>query len=358
MTYHCKNCLNIFTQLKTTNTFNKENVSQCDICFSIDTIIHVCNFDDDCIICLNKSNNKNIFNCGHWICDLCNNQYDKNKCPTCDAIIISNNKKDDFIDYFGNTNVKKYFKLLYAQINDTIGVKINFSLYELCIEYYKFLCLLHINDNNKNISKLSPPYWIDKVWHKHLLDNGNYNKVCKCICNYTLKHYPSNSFKVNQLSYDERYMTTIELYKKHFNEIKNKNIFSNILLPKNTICLIIETLAKKKIILNISPNSTFYMVKESINKNTEIPIENQRILYTGKFMPNDNTLNSCGIKDGDRLILFMENNINQTSNHKTIFVKDLSDGSTSPRSYTSRRCCSLDVLLLCNRTSKVQLKKN
>ena len=263
--YHCQLCFEKYTEgsiaNNKVNTVHQTNVFQCNQCFYINDPIFIYDYGEICPICFEFSNNKCLYECHHWICNSCNEIGKVVDCPICmtpsNKIIIDKNQSFRYFDDL-KPNVKQCFKKLYAQINDSIGKQLNIGtnkdiLYHLCVDYHRFLQLLFLNDNNNNESKLSSSYWIDQIWHEHLLDNANYNEVCLSICGYILYHYPENSFNVNASSQKSRQGATMKMYKDKFGELNKliwppfyKNIckcmhlhifFRTFLLRKNFIAL-------------------------------------------------------------------------------------------------------------------------
>ncbi|KAJ1055686.1 hypothetical protein FZC28_6526g645 [Saccharomyces cerevisiae] len=50
--------------------------------------------------------------------------------------------------------------------------------------------------------------------------------------------------------------------------------------------------------VNVAPESTVLQFKEAINKANGIPVANQRLIYSGKILKDDQTVESYHIQDG------------------------------------------------------------
>ena len=57
----------------------------------------------------------------------------------------------------------------------------------------------------------------------------------------------------------------------------------------------IKTLTGKTIVCSLDPNMTIYSVKEQIAQAEQIPVEQQRLVYQGKQLEDNQTLGSYGI---------------------------------------------------------------
>jgi len=81
-------------------------------------------------------------------------------------------------------------------------------LHKLREEYCKFLRI-----KLSNLDKaFAPPYWIDKLWHAHILSTKEYHAFCWRAGTHYLHHDPT--LKQGK----ERYEWTMQVYKEHFGE--------------------------------------------------------------------------------------------------------------------------------------------
>lgn len=328
---HCGLCFHTTdsSNLNRINTLKQTNVHQCDQCFYIAEPILIYDYAEPCMICYEYSNSKCLFDCSHWICNKCNKNANITNCPSCKQsgkkTIVKKKQSFRYFDDFDIT-IKKCFKKLYAQINDTVGSQLSqlsqlsqFTskdlLYHLCVDYHKFLILLADQNNNAAELKLSPPYWIDQIWHNHLLDNESYMTVSITICGYVLYHYPENSFLANTKTYDLRYNATIKLFTEKFGPVNNliwiksnqeikgeKIIAEPVNVPQQisnteTIRIFIKKLSGSTITIDIKNNATILELKTKIDEKEGISPQMQRLTWAGKQLENINTLHDYNITD-------------------------------------------------------------
>lgn len=325
-----------------TNTTGQINVFQCDRCFYIENPVTIYNFDEPCPICFEECNNKYVYNkCVHWICENCyhNEKIKKSECYLCktqsNAIILPSNNlcqryqsecfdnstsietKDNKYDYFINLDpgVQKCFKQLYAQINDTIGsalkIRLNNNvLYLLCMEYHKFLKLLIENDNNNNIDKLSPSYYIDQIWHEHILNISNYVTVCNIMCGYLIHHYPENSFLINRPLYSKRFDQTIALYQKNYGNINPilfeiwkplEIYYDNIPRKKYNLTIFVKLLSGPTITVTVDNNASILDIKKIIAQKCNYSEICCNLLWCGQQLQDDQIVTEYGIRDQSTL---------------------------------------------------------
>lgn len=296
MSYHCKNCFAKYCEedyeSNHVNTLKQSNVFQCQKCFMIGGVIY--DFDMECPICCVNKTNRYFSVCGHSICSDCSSNLKKHQCYLCNqesvcATIAGTSNHEYYFDTCDPT-IKKCFKKLYYQFNDIaeLHLRIHDRLYELCVEYYKFLQLLRLTDNNNAEIKLSPPKIIDQLWHTHLLDNENYNTVCQSICGYILFHYPENSFKNQSDDHNNRYKNTLIAYKTHFGSDIATWIWDN---PGSgdIIQLFIKTTAST-LTISVPDNSEILTVKKAVEEKSGVPSDQQKLIFAGKQLSNDHDL--------------------------------------------------------------------
>lgn len=329
MAYHCKVCMEKYTseeyESNKVNTLKRSIVFQCTRCFSVDQIIR--DIGSLCPICQENDSNTYFNVCGHSICNVCTQSYENDICCICKQInthLIKMTKKDH--DYFFDnidSMIKELFRKLYRQVVDAIDsynkeINSDKKLYELCVEYYQFLCLLHLNNNNNAEIKLSPPNMIDIIWHEHLLDNQSYNTVCMNMCGYVLFHYPENSFKSNKVDYQLRLDKSIELYKRTYGEeipewiwssteVKDyKIVVSNPKLNTKLIHLFVRMLSGRTVEFDVPSGSTIEDLKKIIYDREGISTCQQRLIFAGKQLQDEYTLEDYNIRDSCTLHMVLK----------------------------------------------------
>jgi len=78
-------------------------------------------------------------------------------------------------------------------------------------EYRQFLYLARCNLEDKTGASVAPTYLADKLWHAHLIYNGEYNPLCLSLYDTILIHRP-NSFG---LPGDATEINTEQLHSKY-----------------------------------------------------------------------------------------------------------------------------------------------
>lgn len=343
---YCKLCLSEYPESDideySTNTSQQIKVFQCDQCFYIKKPIKIHNFNDPCPICLkkykNKYKNKYVYNeCNHWICAKCyyDRKIEKNQCCLCkkqsgtkivpsiylcqrqqsecfDNDTPSIKNKDSKYNYFRKLDyiTRKCFKQLYIQINDSLGSSLNISLnnnvlYFLCIEYHKFLKLLVENNNNNNVDKLSPSYYINQIWREHIINISNYITVCNIMCGFVLHYYPEKSFLVNNPTYTERFDRTITLYQKKFGNIHPTLFeiwkplpiyYDNKPRKQYQLSIIVKQLDASTITIDIKSDSLICDIKKIIAQKTNCHQHSIQLILYGKPLADNKTVSYYGIQ--------------------------------------------------------------
>jgi len=230
------------------------------------------------------------------MCSECYKDYDnKLICPICkeeSAVTEINASK---CDYFTEMPVNIYFKKLYAQNVDSIGKEI---LYDLCVEYYKFL---HLASKYEDIA---PSYWIDKIWRAHMIDNESYNAACMLMFDKII-HYDSKLLSLRGCcSYYAKYLITIDLCFFDVDNVlwrpidtRTKNILD---VKKETIISLNIFRDRREINIAVPNIFTISDLKRLINIE-EGNDDDMRLFYAGRCFLGDRILRDIEIS-GDRKI--------------------------------------------------------
>jgi len=306
--YHCTNCLTVCPKDQLVDTRDRIDVNQCQQCFLTQDLIFMYDFNSECKICFGNNTNCVFKKCGHTICLSCKINI-HNKCPFCQVgdnlctFVAAKNK----YEFFDNTTseIKEIFKNLFRQLTDTYDKKmiLESDLYDILVEYYKFLNLLHMNDNNNHVLKLSPSHIIDKIWHAHLLDNHSYNATCHLICGYVLNHYVENSFKRHIDNYQARFDRTLELYEQKYGKVDNnvKWIWAQTKTTTDQITFTISTLGGQTYNLEMSVHATVDELKNKLSQLDKSPACTYIVIFHNQGLDNDKSLFECGIKNQSKL---------------------------------------------------------
>lgn len=71
-----------------------------------------------------------------------------------------------------------------------------------------------------------------------------------------------------------------------------------------TICVNVKTTKGKKSSVNVSPTASVTALKEAIAQTFEdCPVDHQRLIFMGRVMKDDQTLDSYKLKDGQMVIV-------------------------------------------------------
>lgn len=314
---HCQYCSTKYDELEIrenlVNTKVQTAIFQCQQCLCIGQPIRIYE-EKNCAVCLDGIEPKRVFKCGHWVCSHCyeSENFVKEKCPICleisDAKLVQNSKCDFFDD---DLKIKSYMKTLAIVVYDkVIGfISPNNSLYNLLVEYYKFVNLLRINDNNNNQMKLSPPDVIDMVWHEHILDLKNYVDFCQIINAGLLYHYPENGFACDYENRIKRFKYTKELYLSTYDVLESAEFWTLYSFDEQLLYLaigfvdVIIFTTKKVLKIPFHHNMTVLDMKGIISKLIDMTPCSQRLIWAGHNLADEQLLSEVNVEVGSKIYL-------------------------------------------------------
>jgi len=290
--YQCRHCLLDYTEkeleINRVVSPTSKTIIRCQRCFKVDIILY--GFKQECPICLDRIS-KIHFDCGHSVCIICGYQINDKQCPICKQTSTNLNQPMSFGDFYFETTspkIKNLFKKMYIELEASYTKPIYAEeLYDLCVEYYKFLYLLHHNSNNDNPIKLSVSKKIDIIW-KYYFNKKNYEKICNEICGYKLDYQTSDS--------SEARLKTFELYQEKFPNSTNIAIWKNIYSFRDGIIqLFFKTFSGEVLTISVEKNSTIYRLKMILYKIEGVPPNWLRLIWSCRQLENAQTLDFYGI---------------------------------------------------------------
>lgn len=159
--------------------------------------------------------------------------------------------------------------------------------FDLCVEYTKFLELKVMTYCYGDL--LSPPDLIDQVWHLHILDTDNYHYDCEYLLGTSdhIVHSPDNAYDpTSKIIY--RCENTVLAYRKRFGLIATHIWKFKLIGDKDPI--------------NDRDLYTAHRIRNAhkMQKHSE---DQQRLIFKGKELENEFTVDSYGITESDILHL-------------------------------------------------------
>ena len=183
-------------------------------------------------------------------------------------------------------------------------------------EYLRFMYLKAACDVEGIRSILAPSPAIDELWHQHLLDTKSYKMLENVLLpNGGFIHH--NPFEDEQDGYPERLEYTRLLYQDRFLAEPPKHIwgrgakiqdegndriesYSEPSVSSNGfpyITIFVKTLTNTLITIKCYRSDKMIVIKERIMRRTGYPIDSQRLIFAGKQLEDDRTLEDYNISE-------------------------------------------------------------
>lgn len=169
--------------------------------------------------------------------------------------------------------------------------------FDLCVEYTKFLELKVMTHCDGDL--LSPPDLIDQVWHLHILDTDNYHYDCEYLLGTSdhIVHSPDNAYdSISKIIY--RCENTVLAYRKRFGLKPKSHIWKFKLTDAWNIPI------GDKDPLDDRDWHTAHRIRNA-HKTQKHSEDQQRLIFKGKQLENEFTVDSYGITESDILHLVL-----------------------------------------------------
>lgn len=77
------------------------------------------------------------------------------------------------------------------------------------------------------------------------------------------------------------------------------------LSPTMTLSITVKTLQQKQFKVDAEPSDTVAQLKAKIEATNGAPVANQKLVYAGKILSDEKTVEECNIKEKDFLVLMV-----------------------------------------------------
>ena len=158
------------------------------------------------------------------------------------------------------------------------------------------------------------------MWHLHVLDTKSYLNTMKILFdgkNCFIHHDVDGALDIDQRR--KRYINTYNQYKLLFNSTPNEKYWDKLIIPmandKNDdndnndddiMEIMIKTLTGKTVKIDASPNDNIETIKIKIEMKEGIPPEQQRLIFAGKQLEDEQNLNHYKIQNKSTLFLILK----------------------------------------------------
>ena len=170
--------------------------------------------------------------------------------------------------------------------------------YDTVFSYHQFMALKAMV-NDFAATKLSPPSFIDEVWHTHILYTENYRSYCDALCGNFIDHNPDGAAMDPESvsARQKRIKATIAAYEKAFGKPCDWDYGSEV--PAIVTHIFVKTTTGRRIRFDVKPSDTILNLKQRIYDKDNNP--NPKILITRgkKLVDDDLTLSDYNIQNDD-----------------------------------------------------------
>lgn len=285
---------------------------------------------DECYVCMETPDQYSTvtLECGHVLCykDYSIMAYSIdcdgrskgliNKCGLCRSNVDVNRVvKGIFNPYYGMKDLElRIWKYNLVNVYNNIMSKLPNEVLDSVINEYRKFIRAKVELKDFNAELLSPSPLVDVVWHAHILMTKDYFSFCNTIAGEFIHHNINNSFDKEKKT--ERYLRTIDwLFEKYGyvsnvwltqdEEVKNR-FFKNVNSNEPLITLFVKSMYKT-IELKVPQDAKIWQLKVMIKykTNDEYDLDTTRLIYAGRNLNLNDSLQDCKISDNSTLHLIM-----------------------------------------------------